>query len=177
MRRALTIPFWFSFAAAIAVYAVMAGWSLPKISAAAGGAAPFDMRPMGYSFEEAKAFLAALGEDGRRFYGDVQHKLDLAYPALLSLALGTGIYLLSPERIGRFAIVLALLAVPGMVFDYVENARVSELLAIPAEAATAELVASASRATLLKSAFTTLTMTLALVLLVLRLVQRWRTRG
>lgn len=176
MRHGPTILFWISFVAALAIYGVMVGWSLPKISAAAGGGMPFDMRPMGYGFDEAKAFLAALSEDGRRFYADVQHKLDLVYPALLALALGSGIYLLSPARLGLIAIVLALVAVPGMVFDYVENARVATLLALPADAVTAEQVASASQATVLKSVFTTLAMTVALVLLAVWFVRRWRPR-
>ena len=75
--------FWISFIFATGVYLSMVFWSLPFIAGQAGGLAPFDMRPTGYSVTEARAFTQALTEEGRAFYLDVQHKLDFAYPALL----------------------------------------------------------------------------------------------
>ncbi len=81
------LAFWLLFAATLGVYATMLGWTLPAISAAAGGLPAFDMRPGGYSFDEAKAFLAALSPEGKALYLDVQHKLDTAYPGLLAATL------------------------------------------------------------------------------------------
>ena len=40
----------------------------------------FDMRPTGYTFVEAHAFLIALPPEGTTFYLNVQEKLDVAYP-------------------------------------------------------------------------------------------------
>ena len=71
--------------ATLAVYFVMIVWSLPKIASAAGGAMPFDLRPWGYTPNEAEAFLVALSSEGRAFYTDVQLRLDTLYPPLLAL--------------------------------------------------------------------------------------------
>ena len=49
------------------LWAVMFLGTLAHLQALAGGAAPFDIRPLGYSYEEARAFLEALGEQGRAF--------------------------------------------------------------------------------------------------------------
>ena len=92
--------FWLVFAAMLGNYLAMILWSIPRISAEAGGLAIFDMRPAGYSFEEAKTFLAALSPDGARFYVQVQHRLDSAYPALLAVTLGWAIIRLAPASWG-----------------------------------------------------------------------------
>ena len=111
------VAFWTLVAVTTAIYLVMVLWSLPKISAAAGGATPFDMRPLGYSFEEARAFLTALSSEGARFYRTVQHRLDLLYPALLAATLFFAIRALAPHRWVLSPSLLALTAIPGSVFD------------------------------------------------------------
>jgi hypothetical protein len=146
-------------------------WSLPRISAAAGGAMPFDMRPFGYSFEEAKAFLAALSPDGAAFYLDVQHRLDLTYPALLAATLFFAIKALTPARFPIPGWVVGLIAIPGSVFDYLENVGVAAMLERGADGVTPALVARASLWTLLKSVFSTIAM---IVLLVLAIAAAWR---
>ncbi len=60
--------FWLLFAVMLGDYLAMVLWSIPALSRDAGGLAVFDMRPGGYSFDEARAFLAALSPDGARFY-------------------------------------------------------------------------------------------------------------
>ena len=54
----LRVLFWTCFAAAMAIYIAMILWSLPVITEAAGGLAPFDMRPFGYTLADAQAFLS-----------------------------------------------------------------------------------------------------------------------
>ncbi len=164
--------FWLSLALALALYAVMVLWSLPRIQAAAGGALPFDLRPTGYGFDDAAAFLGQISAEGRRFYLHTQHWLDTFYPPLLAIALASGIRWLSPQGWGRWTIALMLLPVPGLLFDWLENARVATLLS--ASDVSAAMVAGASAATLLKSAFTTIAMLAFCVLLSMRLWQQWR---
>lgn len=53
----LRVLFWTCFSAAMAIYITMIWWSLPLIAEAAGGLAPFDMRPLGYTLKDARAFL------------------------------------------------------------------------------------------------------------------------
>ncbi len=169
----LAALFWFCCAAAVAVYAVMVLWSLPLISAEAGGLMPFDMRPMGYDLGEARAFLDALSPAGRDFYLQTQHRLDTVYPPLLALTLGLGLWIMSPWPSAWVKLLLAFLAVPGMVFDLAENRFVADLLQMPAAAVDSEPVMMASAATALKSVFTTIAMS---VLLILTVIWFWRRR-
>jgi hypothetical protein len=168
--------FWLSFMPALVVYAVMVAWSLPKISKLAGGAMPFDMRPFGYSTEEAVSFLTLLTEEGRKHYLHVQHWLDTGYPVLLAVALGSGIVVLTPAGLGRWKWLLAFVAMPGMIFDYAENRLVGGILSVPVASVTDGMVAAASQATILKSVFTTLAMSLFLLLVILWLVRRVKNR-
>jgi hypothetical protein len=165
------LAFWFLFAVTLAVYVTMLVWTLPAISAAAGGLAPFDMRPSGYSFDEAKAFLAALSPEGKARYLNVQHELDAAYPGLLAATLFFAIAALAPKRWGPWRWVLALTAIPGALFDYLENAAVTVMLTAGVDGLTPDMAATADRWTTFKSWTTSIAMT---VLLVLLLVAGWR---
>lgn len=162
--------FWLIIAVTLGVYLVMALWSLPKLAAMAEGALPFDLRPLGYAPEEARAFLAALGEEGRGFYRDVQHRLDLFFPGLLALSLVLLFRRLLPGALG---VVLSVVALLAAAFDWAENAAVAGMLAAPE--ATDAMVQQASRLTVIKSGLGTLVLTALLVLLI-RAGWRWWRR-
>ncbi len=49
---------------------------------------PFDIRPGGYSYAEAQAFLEAIGEHGRRYYAVPELILDALYPPLYAVSRG-----------------------------------------------------------------------------------------
>ncbi|MAS07872.1 MAG: hypothetical protein CL534_24735 [Ahrensia sp.] len=166
--------FWFVFAVTLAVYCVMIFWSIPRISAQAGGLAVFDLRPGGYSFDDAKAFLAALSPEGAAFYANVQHKLDTAYPALLALTLGWAILRLAPARWGPWRWPLAATALPGMVFDYRENLDVDAMLELGPNGITPRIVEAASLDSQIKAATSSMSMAVLLILLGLWLFRRWR---
>lgn len=159
------ILFWGLFSLTLATYAAMLGWSLPLIANAAGGLVPFDMRPGGYSFAEASAFLAALSADGAAFYRAVQQRLDLVYPGLLALTLYFAIAALLPRRIGGWCWVVAVIALPVGVFDYLENHAVAQMLDAGRSGLTPELVATASQWTVLKATASMVAMSVVLVLL------------
>ena len=141
--------FWISFIFATGVYLSMVFWSLPFIAGQAGGLAPFDMRPTGYSVTEARAFTQALTEEGRAFYLDVQHKLDFAYPALLAMVLIFGFQLLYRHP---WSAVLGILALVAAASDYLENYLVAGILQLPAAEVDPTLVTVASFWTISKSA-------------------------
>ena len=170
--RSRSIAFWALVAVTGAVYVAMVAWALPHIAGEAGGLQPFDLRPLGYSHDEAKTFLAALTPAGADFYIRVQHALDLAFPALLAATLFFAIVRLAPPRLGVWRYVIALVAIPGAVFDYLENAGVSAMLALGADGIDAATVAAASRWTVLKSAFDTLAFVVLLAFLVAWLAGR-----
>jgi hypothetical protein len=50
------------------VWAMMFFAPLTHLSCLAEGVSPFDIRPMGYSYDEAYAFLNAIGKQGRRYW-------------------------------------------------------------------------------------------------------------
>jgi hypothetical protein len=166
--------FWIIVAATLVVYFVMLAWSIPRLSAAAGGLAIFDMRPAGYDFAAAQAFLSALTPEGKAFYLGVQHRLDLAYPALLAIATSWAILIVAPPGWGRIRYLLILPAIAGMAFDYLENLAVTAMLQAGAEGVTPELVARASGFSRAKAAFSSLSLILLIVLLLLRLLRRRR---
>ena len=164
MRRLL---FWLLVGITVAVYLAMVTWSLPLIQAAAGGLMPFDMRPTGYGFEEARAFLAALTPEGADFYRSTQHLLDLFFPGLIAATLYFAIAALLERWLGGSRWLAALPVVLVALFDWLENAAVSTMLAAGADGVTPDMVAAASRWTLLKSIASTAAYTLVLVLLLI----------
>lgn len=166
------VAYWALFAATLAVYGAMVGWTLPAISRDAAGLAPFDLRPMGYTPAEARAFLAVLGDEGRALYLGAQHWLDLFYPVMLALVLiGAVRALIGPLSL---QFVLCLLALGGMAGDYLENARVAIMLS-PGGAVPDGLIEAASRASQLKAGLTALVMLAVCAGLARAGWEKWRT--
>src|SRR5262245_31598053 len=116
------IAFWVLLALTGIVYAVIMLWSLPQLTVAiAGGSVPaFDLRPGGYSFMEAASYIRLLRPEQVAFYLDVQQRLDLLYPPLLAATQFLGIVLLAPRGLGVGRYVLAAVALPTAIFDYLE---------------------------------------------------------
>ncbi|WP_323779777.1 hypothetical protein [Thalassovita sp.] len=170
----LTRLFWIVFTVAMAVYLAMAFWTVPHLAALTDGQMILDMRPTGYSHAEVVDYLVALGDDGRVFYLTVQHRLDLAYPALLAASFGIGFAILYRGWL-RWGLIGA--AVLGMVADYTENAHVAAILHAGAGAVSVEMVQSASFWTLVKSAADSLCYMALLIGGGLALIARWKRRG
>jgi hypothetical protein len=171
------MAFWLLFAVTMGVYATILLWSLPIVAAAAGGQVPFDMRPGGYSFTDAREFLTALSAEGRDFYVGVQHRLDVAYPALIAATLFFAVAALVPERARPWRWWIAAPALAIAVFDYAENGAVAAMLAVGPAALTPDLVERASTWTVWKSNLTLVVMTAVLILLALRALAWFRRRG
>ena len=98
----MRFAFWTLVAITLAIYASMLIWTLPRITAAADGHVPFDMRPGGYSFDDAREFLTCLQPDGRTIYLGPQAVLDLIYPGLLAIVLTISLWTLT--RSYRFVV-------------------------------------------------------------------------
>lgn len=163
--------------ATLGLYGVMLFWSIPELTRDASGLAIFDMRPGGYDFDEARVFLRALSPTGAAFYETVQHRLDAAYPILLAITLGWSILRLTPAVWGNLRYPLAATAVPGMIFDYLENTDVAAMLTAGADGITPEMVATASFHSQAKAWSTSAAMILLLFLAALWLTRRWRGPG
>ena len=164
-----------------ALWGVMMFWTLAYLRRTAGGLEPFDLRPFGYTPEEARALLYALSSVGRAYYAEVQLQLDTAFPALY--ALSRGLLLLWVTAPGRTAARplpllarLALLILPLVTawFDYFENEGIAAMLAVGPQAAD-ELIERTSFWTRAKS-LAGLATELACVVLAAIAFVRWRHR-
>lgn len=168
--------FWALFALTMAVYLAMLLWSLPIVTAAAGGLIPFDLRPSGYNETQAREFLAALSDEGRAFYLRIQHRLDFLFPGMVAVLLAFSIHWLYRPTFWIARMVLILLPFIGAFFDYLENYRVAGMLVLAPGRVELTQIASASQATVLKSGFMTAAMVAVLVGLGLYGRRKWRQR-
>jgi hypothetical protein len=148
------VALWAVVAATVAVGAAMAFWTLPRIAEAAGGLVPFDLRPFGYSGDEARAFLTALSPEGRGMYQGPQRMLDLIYPTALSGLLALALWRITRNRPRPLRLALVGVAIAGGLADHLENALVAGLLRADPAMVTDAAVAWASAATLAKSVLT-----------------------
>lgn len=166
-----------TFILAMTVYLAMVFGTLAQLERIAG-ARPFDLRPAGYSLDDAATFIAALGEDGRHLYLWRQIPLDTIYPALLALWSAGAIRWFSrtfrpaPRRWFGAAASLAFVAA---LFDYLENILILWMLNTAPDLIPA-VVRAASLATLAKSGSTTVVSTAVLLSMVAYLITRIRRR-
>ncbi|HQZ12306.1 MAG TPA: hypothetical protein PK286_05415 [Devosia sp.] len=165
--------YWILFAVTMILYGTMLAWSLPAVSAAAGGLPPFDLRPGGYSLADAQEFLTALSAEGAAFYRNVQLRLDMAFPLLIGLTMYFALAALLPKRLGRWRYAVALPALLAMPFDYIENHTIGLMLDAGPERLTEDLVARGSMASQVKTVITSVVMTVILLALVWHAVRKW----
>lgn len=173
--RSFRMPTAYIGLAAGAVYGLMVGVTLARIESISG-LRPFDMRPAGYSVEEARALLEALGPDGRRYYLTRQIPLDLVYPALMALFLISA--LAWAARVAPFARLVRAgvwLSVGAAAADYLENIGIS-LMILGWPEPPDRLIHAASLASVAKSGLTTVAACLVLGLVGVR-IYRNRRRG
>jgi hypothetical protein len=163
------------------VWAVMFFGPLAHLSRLAGGVSPFDIRPMDYSYDEAYAFLNAIGERGRLYYANRELLLDIFYPPLYAISRGLALWWLTmPGRLREAPVPLSwrylLIAVPVIVasFDVVENSCIARMLQTWPDLSH-DLVHVSSLATGMKMIAGVLTELLMAVLAILWLVQRGLT--
>ncbi|NOR63070.1 MAG: hypothetical protein GQ535_11335 [Rhodobacteraceae bacterium] len=158
---------------ACAVYLAMLVWTMPALTAFSGGQPVFDMLPAGYTFKQALALIDSLGEEGRAYYLDAQHKLDTVYPPLLAISFALSFRLLFRRKV---AFAMIALAVSAAGFDLLENAAVSSMLSAYPSGLTEEMVGFASRLTIVKSVLTTLAFIALLVGLARAIWRRFSRR-
>lgn len=139
---------------AMIIYMFMLTVSLPRLQNDMDGLAVFDMRPMGYSFEEAREIVSTISEEGTDYYKSVQLPIDFIYPVLLALfgmlALG---YFSNRVYVPRISYILPLFVVMA---DYIENIYIYTMLS---GNLTESMVNVSSFFTVLKSLSTTVLLT------------------
>lgn len=174
MSNAIT---WISFGLALIIYAFMILNTLPSIATYADGAVAFDMRPGGYSFDEAQSFLVKLGENGRHYYLTRQLVLDIFYPVFLAMALFGFLKMLANSAKGAWKNALIIGAYSSFVcaaFDYAENILIANMLL--SEEIHVSLVGTASWMTVGKSLGTTIVFCVLLIGIVVKISQNLKRR-
>jgi len=155
------------------IYGLMITVTLAHIEAVSGQV-PFDMRPMGYSPQDAAALLEGLGTEGRKYYLTHQTPLDTVYPALLALTLVTLMRWLGQNipaiRLVQFGIILS---VGAALCDYIENLGITVMI-LSWPDLSAPLVYASNIATLAKSGLTTVAVMMAILIGVYAIAQRVR---
>ncbi len=158
------------------IYILMITVTLSHLEAVSGQV-PFDMRPLGYSPEDAVALLEGLGVKGRRYYLTRQIPLDTAYPALLALFLVSLMrwfgHSMPAHRLVRLGI---LMAVGAALCDYCENIGIAAMILNWPDLSD-WLVHASSIATVAKSGLTTVSVMITILLGVVAARQRVRPAG
>lgn len=142
--------------ATIVLFAVLQFVTIPRLTAMAGGATPFDLRLLGYDRGAALSLLKALGPEGRAEYLRVHLRLDDAFAPLYAVSASLALAeILGRAGLGRFlAFVVAILVVVPMAgFDIAENTAIAEMMRRPPDTIDAAAVAVASFRTTAKWAF------------------------
>lgn len=166
------------FVLAHVVLLLMMVFTFPRINAKLGTQA-FDLKPFGYSYEEALLMIQNLDQATIDFYIFPQlFLLDLLYPILLALLLSTLIIRLSnliklhPKSIYSNLFVLPFIA---MGIDYLENILISVMITNSTEISFG-VVKIASTCTQLKGTFTTISWVVIIILFVIWLKNRFKNK-
>lgn len=129
-------------AVSIALFLVMNVLEFFYFQQLSGGLASLDIRVLGFSSDDAVAWLTALGEPGREAVLVWQYSsFDLFFPAVFGLAL-MGVFLHVSNRADMFfarskraqLVIAAIIVLPYVVADYAQNILVARMLSDPSAA-------------------------------------------
>jgi hypothetical protein len=161
------------------LWAVLVLVTVPHLQVLANGADPFDLRWMGYSYDEAKQYLAALGPVGRGYYLVPELALDNVFPPLYAVSRALALWWLTkPGRVVAGSVpagwrwMLVAFPVAECVLDLGENTCIAVMLWTWSDLSPA-LVRASSLATQFKLLAALLTELSVIVLAVMAFV-RWR---
>ncbi len=166
--------YWAIVSLAVINYLIMVLWSLPMIAQMTEGQIPFDMRPMGYSFQDAHSFVLTISDQGRDFYLRTQQLLDTFYAALLAASLAIPLIHLMPAFWGW---PFGALAIFAAIFDYLENYAVANMLQVGPSGLTETMVSTASQYTVAKSLSTSFAVLILCAVLVQKAIKWFKVRG
>ncbi len=124
---AFRILFWIVSVVMVGLYLILMLGIEPALAKYAGGLSLFDLRPLGYSALDVKAYFLALTSTGRQLYLDYWYPVDTGFLISLSAFFVLAIKALFGARAGAMRIVSVVLPLAYGVSDAVENLLVSAL--------------------------------------------------
>ena len=139
--------FWVILAATLAAWLAMNLWTAPRIEAAAGGLRLLDMRFTGYSYDEVRDFVAALGDEGAALHLGAQYWLDMVFPPLLGAVIFLFFRWLFP---GIPGLVVGTISLTYVAADILENLAVAAILRAGVDGLTPQMAATANQWTTVK---------------------------
>lgn len=101
------------------IYGIMIFITMPKLQAGVNGLPVFDMRPMGYTYEEANELLGLMDIKTKEFYQNIQLPLDIIYPFFL--ALYSALFYIKISKIKFIKSIGIFISCLVCIFDYCEN--------------------------------------------------------
>ncbi|WP_204113419.1 hypothetical protein [Shimia biformata] len=134
------------------------------------GMKPFDLRPMGYSFDEAQALLRGLDAEAIALYGGLLRRIDTAFPVLLALWLGAMTWWGSVGLNTWSRVILLVVPASYAIMDLAENALIGTMLRLGPDAITPDLVSRASSYTISKY----VTVSVAFVVMIAMIIGKFR---
>jgi hypothetical protein len=159
-----------------AVYVFMLMVTIPGVLAYSNGMKILDMMPSGFTPEYVMELLETLGEEGREFYLFRQIPMDMIYPLLFGITycLLIGFFLKVLQKSNTKLIYLSIFPLVAGFFDYCENIGIIMLLKNWPDFS--EILAQTTNIfALIKSAASTITFSLLIILLIIVII-RWLTK-
>lgn len=162
----------FSAITAIVSYIVMLTITIPCVQYFANGEQVPDLLPMGYSSGYLYSFLNIIGEEGRNAYL-IQLGIDVIYPFSLSYVLYIGFSRYFADRKNLARTITIALTWSIMIFDYLENLMIFlQIFFFPDPIHILGTMAPVF--SIIKSMATTITSTLAIFVLIRKLIEKYR---
>jgi len=162
--------FWPILAATLATWLGMNLWSLPKIEGMADGLRLLDVRFTGYSLEDVRDFVDAIGDEGAALYLGPQMWLDMVFPPLLGAVLFMTYRWLFP---GLPGLIIGTVSLTYVATDILENLAITALLRAGGDGVTQEMAATAHRWTTAKWSLAIVGLVLLVIGIALRLRRSW----
>ncbi|WP_372886634.1 hypothetical protein [Shimia sp.] len=146
----------------IATYGLLVGLGMAHLVLGPERLWPFDMRLLGYSEADARAYLSLMSPAQGEFYAGTLRRIDTAFPMLLGLWMGCCLWATTRNLHPWSRVILLVVPASYTVMDLCENALIADLVLGFHTWPDPELVALASSYTVTK--FVTLLVAASLVL-------------
>ena len=155
------------------LYFLMLFVTIPHLHKISEGIKILDMLPAGYDFEYVKKLMDALGEEGRHYYLFRQIPIDFIFPFFFAFSnwLITGWFLQKLGKLDTKWVYLTYLPILSGIFDYAENLGIVSILNSYPEISR-NTVSMTNLFSVLKSAFTTVSLTIILLIIIVWVLKK-----